>query len=155
SALRRRSREPWSSQLWRPYTRASGHLVARHRKLESKARALALRRVDPDAPTHRVHELLRDEQSEPRAGGAVPRGGLCPVELAEDPLALRRGDPHALVDDAHLDAVGVSPRADGHLAALRRVAQRVLDQDVEDLPDLVGIRLGRERLLGEVDLEAE
>src|ERR671936_460302 len=76
------------------------------------------------------------------------------VELAEDPLALRRWNSRALIDHAHLDAVSIATRTDGYGAARRRVAQRVLDEDAEHLSYFLGIGLRSERLVGQIDLEA-
>ena len=41
-------------------------------QLEREARALALVRVDPDPPAHRVDEPLRDEEAEPGAAACEP-----------------------------------------------------------------------------------
>src|SRR5205807_6078802 len=92
-------------------------LLPRRRKLEGEARTFAFGGIDPDPSAHRGDELLRDEQPEAGAGGAVARCGLGAVELAEDPLALCGRDAHPLVDDTHLDAVGAATRTDGHGSA--------------------------------------
>src|SRR5690348_8750559 len=128
-------------------------LCAAGGELEREAGALPLGRVDPDPPTHRRHQLLRDEEAEPRAGDAVSRRRFGPVELPEDPLLLGGGDPDPLVDDPHLDRVVLPARPDGDRSALRRVPERVLEEDAEDLAQLLAVRFRGERLLRQVDLE--
>jgi hypothetical protein len=103
--------------------------------------------------TQRVDQLLGDEQPQARARRSVSRRSLRSVELAEDPLSLRGRNAHSLVDDANLDSVCIASSSDRHLPALRRVAECVLDEDVEHLPYLLRVSLGRKRLVGQVDLE--
>src|SRR5262245_35023769 len=118
---------------------------------DAEGRALALGGVDPDATAHRRDEALGDEEAEAGVAGADVLTARVPaVELAEDVLLHRRGDADPLVDDAQLDAVLNEAGIDDHAAAGRRVADGVVQQDREHLPQLVAVRLGVEGLVGEV-----
>ena len=109
SAPRRRLRALWS--FWSPlagrrgYTPTFASLVPRRRKLEREARPFPFGGVHPDASAHRQHQLFRDEETEPRARGAVPRGRLGAVELPADPVTLGGGNPDSLVDTGSRRAV--------------------------------------------------
>src|SRR5205085_12520332 len=102
-------------------------------------RAGAGLRADADRPTHPADELPADVEAQPGPAVDVGLAGVAPVELLEDRLLLRRGDAEALVPDVDADA-GLGARGrDRHLAALRGVLDRVVDQVDEHLLDPVAV----------------
>ncbi len=115
---------------------------------------LLLLATDRDLSTHGGHEAAGDEQAE--AGPARADAGLgvrAPVELAEDLLLVGERNAEPLVLDDELDGVALALGSDAHGAAGGRVAHRVVEQDREDLQQLLGVGLRRDRLLREVDDE--
>src|SRR5439155_19800730 len=129
--------------------------ATRERQPEAAARAVSLLRRHPDPPAHRGDETLCDEEPEtrPRRRHQPAARFAAAVELAKDPLLLDLRDAGPLVDDAHLDRLLLLRRADGDRAALRRVLDRIVDEDREDLPQLVAVRLSGERLVWKVEHE--
>src|SRR5207247_6465572 len=121
-----------------------------HGEGESEPRSAAFFRTDPDPPSHRRHEPLRDEEAE--TGSRLILGRA--IELVEDPSELRVGYPAALVGDGHLDRIGTRTGLDPYDGAGRRVLDRVLDELTHDLAELVGIGPHRRHVLVEVDDEA-
>src|SRR5258708_2996744 len=84
-----------------------------------------------------THDLIRDVEAKPRA----PRGSgrRETLELLEEPAALGRWDPGAMVADADDAAPAVRGEADLHLdrRARGRVLRRVGQQVAHDLADPV------------------
>src|SRR3989440_4050851 len=127
----------------------------RERQLEREGGPLAFRGVDGDPAAHRLHEALRDEEAEAGAACAtVAGGGLGSVELPEDPLLFGGGDPDPFVRHLELDLVRLPPRGHRHGAARGRVADRIVEEDGEDLAQLLRIGRGGDALVGHLDDEA-
>src|SRR5262249_51067206 len=114
------------------------------RELDDEARALAGRGLDADASAPCLDEAPSDREAETRGLVAAARGSSA-VERLEDPLALVRRDPGALVDDAHAQAVADRPRTDRDGLALA-VAGGVLEHVHERTLELRRVALQRRQL---------
>src|SRR5207249_5838534 len=57
--------------------------------------------IDPDSPTHRFDQSLRDVQAQSRPTGSTSEPRLDPVEAVEDPVPLVNRYPLSLVSVVH------------------------------------------------------
>src|SRR6188508_1518781 len=71
-------------------------------ELEGDPRAPARRLIGPDPSFVRFHDRSRDRQSQARAAARTLARGLDPVEAHEDPVALQRRDPGAVIGNGDL-----------------------------------------------------
>src|SRR5262249_46091450 len=95
------------------------------RELQREAAAVPDITVEEDPAAVRLHDVAHD--GEPEAGRAGLAAVLTLDEALEDALALLRGDAWAGVGHADAHHAVVRARGERHLAAARRVAQRVRD----------------------------
>src|SRR5207247_6741908 len=113
-------------------------------------------RLDPDPSVDPADELPGDV--EPEAGAAYAAGhvGIQPVELLEDPFALARRDAETAIGDREADDPLVALEPHVHVAAVRRVLDRVVDQVPDHLTQLSLVRCnGWQPVLDRVELEAD
>src|SRR5205085_11276903 len=86
------------------------------RQRDHERAAATVLRLEPDPAAVRVHDLLRDRESEPRAAAVAPTGGVHAAEALEDPAPHRVRDPGSGVADGEPRLPAVPPRAPAHLA---------------------------------------
>src|SRR5919109_1772278 len=117
----------------------SGHC---RRQFEDEAGALAFSGVDPDPAPHGGNEALRHEQPQPDAAACVASG----LELPEDALSVGCRNADALVGDPDLDGAFSLTSRDRDRTPFGGVANRVVEQIRQDLPQFLGIGLRPQRL---------
>ncbi len=102
------------------------------------------------SPGHPAGELRRDRQPEPGPLRVVGR-----VERLEDPRQRPLVDPLAVVAHEHSDVSVGASRGDDDLGSVRRVGDRVVDQDPHDLgqPDRVALGVDRLAAAGQAQLQ--
>ena len=103
----------------------------------------ALARGDRDPPLHALRELAGDRQAE---AGAADR--VAGVEALEHPLLDPLRNSRALVGDGQGGALVLVVGRHGHLGALGRVGEGVVEQDTDDLARPVGVGERQRALLG-------
>src|SRR4029077_4213972 len=95
---------------------------------------------DPDAAIETADELAADVEAEARAADAAGHVRVEPVELLEDPAALRDGDSEALVRHRPAHAALAAGHLDLDRPAVRRVLDGILDEVDEHLSQLLLVR---------------
>ena len=105
------------------------------------------RLLDPYVTAHGLDQPLDDRQPETEA---VSAHRVEPLESVEDLRAILRCHPSTGVEDGEPDVAGVSGDLDPH--GRPAVLERVVDQVVEDPPQVLPVADGDGRLRG-VDLE--
>src|SRR5262249_14603206 len=120
-------------------------------QLEREAAAVPDLAVEEDPAAVCLHDVAHDR--EPEAGGAGLATVLALDEALEDALALLRGDARAGVGHADAYHAIVRARSERHLAAARRVAQRVRDQVRERPENLRGIAGDAQIHLGDREVQ--
>src|SRR5439155_23903469 len=103
-----------------------------------------VRRLDTDASAAELDELFHDRETDARAATRSVARLLDTVEALEHVGQVGRRD--ALTGVAHPDddIAAVARRCEGYEAAVRCVADRVLQQVREDLSKVVGVRSCRQ-----------
>jgi hypothetical protein len=104
------------------------------RKCDREAAAAANATLDRNLAAHRIHRALDDSEAEARAAGIAAAGAVRSVEALEDVRQALRGDADAGVRDGEGDPVSPLLRRDERLPARQRVAERVLHEIGERLP---------------------
>src|SRR6201999_4099330 len=107
-----------------------------------------IRVFEPDAAAVGLDDRAGDRQ--PEAGAVAVAGRVAAVEGLEDPLALARRDALAGVGDLDLHPARPALRPHRDAAVGRRVADRVLDQVVEDALHLLRVVLGDHLVIGQL-----
>src|SRR5205823_14553497 len=125
----------------------------RNRNLHAESGALAVVRLDPDAPVEPVDELAADVEPEPGAADASRHVRIEAIELLEDATALGRRDAEPVVAHAPDDVSLLALEPNGHRPTVGRVLDGVVDEVDEYLAELllVGPYRGKPLRRGEVE----
>ena len=91
------------------------------RKLHLEGRALARRRLHPDAAAVHLHDLLGDGKPEAGAALGLGVGAVDLVELLEDARLLLGRDAGPGVGHADGEVAVAQPRGDAHLTGIREL----------------------------------
>src|SRR5512145_1259296 len=92
-----------------------------HGNPEGEGRSPADRRLDPDPATVELDDPSGNGEPEPRPALLPRAGAVRLLELLEDPLPVRLGDPRPRVGDGHDEGVAVPVGRDPHRANLREL----------------------------------
>src|SRR3954447_7707134 len=118
-----------NGRLWRP------------RQYDAEGRAFFRGRSNRERSVQSVDDLAADVETETRPADPTAHLGIEAVELLEDPLLLRGGDPYPLVDDVDLRCVVRTGDQEIDAAAPGRVLHRILDEIHDDLSEQRLVRL--------------